>query len=75
MAWLQFRQYSHRLQKQEERYEGRPRLLAPKLSQLTVEEKAHGLALTKRRELKAEILSSKRRNLVTPGSQVPPEES
>jgi hypothetical protein len=41
-----------------------------------VEEKAHGLALTKRRELKAEILSSKRRlacaskNLLTPGSQV-----
>ena len=32
LAWLQFRQYSHRLQKQEERYEGRPRLLAPKLS-------------------------------------------
>jgi hypothetical protein len=31
LAWLQFRQYSHRLQKQEERYE-RPRLLAPKLS-------------------------------------------
>ena len=31
LAWLQFRKYSHRLQKQEERYE-RPRLLAPKLS-------------------------------------------
>jgi hypothetical protein len=45
-----------------------------------VEEKAHGLALTKRRELKAEILSSKRRlacaskNLLTPGSQVPRDE-
>jgi hypothetical protein len=32
LAWLEFRQHCHRLQKQEERYEGRPRLLAPKLS-------------------------------------------
>jgi hypothetical protein len=33
-----------------------------------VDEKAQGLALTKRRELKKEILSSKRRNLLMPGS-------
>jgi hypothetical protein len=39
-----------------------------------VEEKAHWLALTKRRELKKEILSSKRRILLTPGSQVPRDE-
>ena len=37
MAWLQFRQYSHRLQKQEERYEGRKGFLAPTLDALTVE--------------------------------------
>jgi hypothetical protein len=41
---------------------------------MTVEEKAHGLALTKRREFKKEILSSKRKNPLMPGSQVPRDE-
>jgi hypothetical protein len=39
-----------------------------------VEENVHGLALTKRKEFKKEILSSKRRNPLTPGSQIPREE-
>jgi hypothetical protein len=75
LAWLQFRQYSHRLQKQEERYEGRKGFLAPTLDALTVEEKAHGRALTKRREMKELILTSKRAKMRMSGSPQLPQES
>jgi hypothetical protein len=60
LAWLEFRQHCHRLQKQEERYEGRKGFLAPTLDVLNVEEKAQGGALTKRREMKEQILTSKK---------------
>ncbi len=74
LAWLEFRQHCHRLQKQEERYEGRKGFLAPTLDALTVEEKAHGRALTKRREMKEQILTSKRTKIRMSGSPQVPQE-
>ncbi len=71
---MEFRQHCHRLQKQEERYKGRKGFLVPTLDSLTVEEKAHGRALTKRREKKEQILTSKRTKMrMSRSPQVPQE--